>query len=653
MNQTHSRTDGSPVKTVTIKGQQYPALDSRYDPRQFGAELRKAYPGLVTIPFTIGLDKEDDKVVAPRKWKDDKDGWKDWTVSTYPEGTTHVGIIPASVGFVCIDIDEGGRECAMKLRKLLKCDYPVMPSRSRDAWHMYVPCKDVPRSRTGAKVGWKAAGGGGELVSGTVIFCHWKVVQDYINALDVHRSVPLKMQTIYEALGIESPSENGVPKPQKTRTRKKADANANATHTQQVTESVYSRFVELYGPFTKTGGNTWRGACPVCSPDMSQGDRFRIHQDYSGFYCDKCFPDWSSDATKANRNKAVAALGIPAPFGASKQAFHAWRFARLRKGDLFRANNTWYRYDADEGIWNVDELDAATGAVRDMYPTYAEKYAKGILNYGAADGEGEYLARRLGDLDARNDLVACGGGKVLQIVGKNVHITDAKPGMLLTKKLGAAPDTDAEKMDYWKGLIQDWTGNKESAECLQSVIGLGMFGRATRHKIVLFMEGQTNTGKTTFAEVIKAAFADYGIAADETFSRYNNREKHLRQGSLHGKRLALIPDLGPGQKLDSGMLKTVSGGDSLTGRKLNRDTFDFQPQCLILGASNDLPAPDKTDAALKDRLKVIPFERQFTKGQDMIPGLRTTLKTEYLGTIIEWDILLAAGIHPMVVSLPS
>ncbi|MDE2726362.1 MAG: phage/plasmid primase, P4 family, partial [Gemmatimonadota bacterium] len=275
-------------------------------------------------------------------------------------------------------------------------------------------------------------------------------------------------------------------------------------------------------------------------------------------------------------------------------------------------------------------------AVRDMYPTYAEKYAKGILNYGAADGEGEYLARRLGDLDARNDLVACGGGKVLQIVGKQVKITDAEPGMLLTQKLGAAPDTDTEKMDYWKGLIQDWTGCKESAECLQSVIGLSMFGRATRHKIVLFMEGQTNTGKTTFAEVIKAAFADYGIAADETFSRYNNREKHLRQGSLHGKRLALIPDLGPGQKLDASMLKTVSGGDSLTGRKLNRDTFDFQPQCLILGAANDLPAPDTMDAAIKDRWKVIPFERQFTKDQDMIEGLKTRLKDEYLGVVVEW-----------------
>ncbi|MDE2725498.1 MAG: phage/plasmid primase, P4 family, partial [Gemmatimonadota bacterium] len=192
------------------------------------------------------------------------------------------------------------------------------------------------------------------------------------------------------------------------------------------------------------------------------------------------------------------------------------------------------------------------------------------------------------------------------------------------------------KLDYWKDLILSWTGNEPAADCLQMVIGLALFGWATRHKIVLFMEGRTNTGKTTFAEAVKAAFGDYGIAADETFAANNPREKHLRQGSLHGKRLALIPDLGPGQKLDASMLKTVSGGDSLTGRKLNHDPFDFQPQCLILGASNDLPAPDKTDAALKDRLKVIPFERQFTKGQDMIPGLRTTLKTEYLGTIIEW-----------------
>ena len=616
MSTTTSRTDGSPDH------------QDRYSPdnyiRPFTADqlqiVRECFPDLHFITARgTGTDKEAKRPVAG--WE----GWKDGNAAKLTlrqlKTAKLIGVVPWTAGLLCIDIDSGGQKTADRFCDLYRMQSYKVPSRRPDGWHVYIKV-DVGFPNQN----WEYFGGKGDTRGKDGYIICWSPDEFTAMCQALKGVKPVGTAALRRALQIDGAEpENGVPKPQKTRTRK--ETGASLRRKRLWVQTVLERYEEVNGPLTEKS-TAYRGACPCCGG----GSRFYVRKDMSGFFCSKCFPDWKG-SNEAKRDEVLDVLGIPNPYGKSSQTFYAWLLTRQLNGRRFCADKYWYEYRTESGLWKKEENNDTLQEAMALHPDLGVRAIEGCLKVANSR---VWLGKQMQDLDARNDLVACGGGKVLQIVGKTVQITDAEPGMLLTRKLGAAPDQDAEKMDYWKGLVQDWTGCKDSAVCLQSVIGLGLFGRATEHKIVLFMEGQTNTGKTTFAEVVKAAFGDYGIAADETFSAYNNREKHLRQGSLHGKRLALIPDLGPGQKLDASMLKNVSGGDSLTGRKLNRDTFQFKPQCLILGASNDLPAPGTVDAAIKDRWKVIPFERQFTKGQDMIEGLKTRLKDEYLGVVVEW-----------------
>ena len=275
-------------------------------------------------------------------------------------------------------------------------------------------------------------------------------------------------------------------------------------------------------------------------------------------------------------------------------------------------------------------------AVREAFPGRGINWYNAVLRHSRS-GE-DVLIRKVKDVDANNDLVACGNGQVMRIEGKRVHVEPARADMLLTKKLGAPPDADAEKLAKWEGYVLDWTGDQDTARCLQILTGLSLFGRVVKLKSVTFLEGTKNTGKTTFTDCLLEAFGDYGRSCADVFDYYNRRDRELKLGELPGIRLALIPDFDG--KLNAQIVKPVSGGDVEKGRVLHGQPFTFSPQCWIIGCSNELPAPSKTDAALKDRLKVIPFERQFREGTaDRVEDLKSVVKATMLGTMIEWGRL--------------
>jgi phage/plasmid-associated DNA primase len=87
------------------------------------------------------------------------------------------------------------------------------------------------------------------------------------------------------------------------------------------------------------------------------------------------------------------------------------------------------------------------------------------------------------------------------------------------------------------------------------------------------------------------------------------------KGRLRGNRFILASETSNSARLDEALIKELTGGDTLTGAKLHGDSFDFSPTHTIWLACNHLPAIKDETVAMWSRVKVIPFRKIFTDGE--------------------------------------
>lgn len=89
--------------------------------------------------------------------------------------------------------------------------------------------------------------------------------------------------------------------------------------------------------------------------------------------------------------------------------------------------------------------------------------------------------------------------------------------------------------------------------------------------------------------------------------------------------------------LDWTLLKTLTGGDTLAGAELYKNTEGFQPSHTLILTTNDRPKLPPT-VAFKERLRFVPFNGDFSKSKDFT--VEDDLAREMPGIL--WQLIKAA-----------
>jgi putative DNA primase/helicase len=76
---------------------------------------------------------------------------------------------------------------------------------------------------------------------------------------------------------------------------------------------------------------------------------------------------------------------------------------------------------------------------------------------------------------------------------------------------------------------------------------------------------------------------------------------------LRGVRAAFMNETSQGSRFDEAKLKDLTGGDTLTGRFLHQEFFDFPPTHKLVIRGNHKPVIAGTDDGIWRRLRLIPF----------------------------------------------
>ena len=215
------------------------------------------------------------------------------------------------------------------------------------------------------------------------------------------------------------------------------------------------------------------------------------------------------------------------------------------------------------------------------------------------------------------------------------------PKQLITKLCPVKYDPDAH-LPLWDNFLATATNaDIELMLFLQKATGYSLTGSTAEEKL-FFVHGPAASGKSTFLEAIKSAMGEYAQVADfETFLQRNQTGGARNDiAALAGARMVVSIETDEGKRLAEGLVKTLTGGDTVRSRFLYRESFEFEPQFKLWLAANDAPRVRDNDTAIWRRILRVPFEHVIDPA-DRDPKVKATLKNPRVAgaAILRWAML--------------
>ncbi len=162
----------------------------------------------------------------------------------------------------------------------------------------------------------------------------------------------------------------------------------------------------------------------------------------------------------------------------------------------------------------------------------------------------------------------------------------------------------------WEEALKVWLPNPQEIECAQIAAGYSFTGLVDEEKFFCLF-GPEASGKTTFVEGVKMVAGNYARTSDfETFLK----KKHANGGGargdiarLKGARIVTSSETNDGTELGAGLIKNITGKETITARHMYKQEFEFMPTFKLWLVANHPPYIDPDDGAMWRRLIRLPF----------------------------------------------
>jgi putative DNA primase/helicase len=215
---------------------------------------------------------------------------------------------------------------------------------------------------------------------------------------------------------------------------------------------------------------------------------------------------------------------------------------------------------------------------------------------------------------------------------------EAKQTDYITKYAGVTYDPNA-RCENWEKFMDKYTcGDKELAAYHQRRWGYILTGSAAEEVLFIMCGGGAN-GKTTDRETLRTLLGNYAITADASLMM------ERKQGSgptpeiarLHGKRLVVVSESEENQKLNEQRIKYLTSNESITGRGMYKDFFDFMPTHKTVLTTNHRPIIYGTDEGIWRRIHYIESKMVINKN-DKVKDFREKYLYPELPGILNWAL---------------
>jgi len=212
-----------------------------------------------------------------------------------------------------------------------------------------------------------------------------------------------------------------------------------------------------------------------------------------------------------------------------------------------------------------------------------------------------------------------------------------------TKQAGAAiaPSTDCPTWTkFLDEIMASATGEQrpQLVSYLQRLCGYCLTG-STKEQIFCILWGKGSNGKSTFIEVIRHVMGDYAeTTRPETIMAKDRSAIPNDIAALAGARLITTAETNKGTRLNEGLVKELTGGDTISARFLNKEFFDFNPVFKLMLLTNNRPIIKGTDEGIWRRIHLIPFEAHFSKENGNIDKDLKSKLIDEADAILSWMV---------------
>jgi len=243
---------------------------------------------------------------------------------------------------------------------------------------------------------------------------------------------------------------------------------------------------------------------------------------------------------------------------------------------------------------------------------------------------------------------------------RDFNYREHRPDDFLSKISNVVFDADAHCERWDKFIGEVMKGNVDTARFLQKALGYTLTGDTSQECFFILYGSTTRNGKGTTMETILHMLGDYGRTAQpETVAQKLNTHgggPSEDVARLKGARFVNMSEPEKGLRLNSALVKQITGGDTVTARFLHQNSFEYKPEYKLFISTNHLPRVTDDSIFASGRVKLIPFERHFSENEQD-KGLKGFFKQEEnISGIFNWlakglSLLQAEGLkQPRAVS---
>ncbi|MFD7490840.1 phage/plasmid primase, P4 family [Streptomyces sp. NPDC059832] len=194
----------------------------------------------------------------------------------------------------------------------------------------------------------------------------------------------------------------------------------------------------------------------------------------------------------------------------------------------------------------------------------------------------------------------------------------------------------------WENFLRDTFGDDEkgleTTRFLHLLLGYSITGDVGA-QILPFLYGSGANGKSVLLEVMTQILGDYANAAPPGFLMEKGKftEHSTELTELHGRRIVVCSELKPNDKFNEARVKLLTGGDTITARRMRQNFFTFTPTHKLWLLGNHRPEVGTGGHAFWRRMRIIPFERR-VPDERKIDNLAAELVRDEGPGILHWLI---------------
>lgn len=334
-------------------------------------------------------------------------------------------------------------------------------------------------------------------------------------------------------------------------------------------------------------------------------------------------------------------------------------FALIFK-DIFRyapKRKAWFYYDGKR--WIKDEGNMVISSACKQYVGRVDAYARTYIPF---DDDNNWLHRNalmLYKLPVREKMIK----DAQTLFPIDVDEFDSNPYLLnlengtfdlkkgefrehraddLITKLAPVEFNQGATLDRWDSFIlQIMSEDREKAEFLQKALGYSLSGSTNEECMFILYGATTRNGKGTLMESVLGVVGDYGKSVKpETIAIANKSSNSHSEdiARLQGVRLANISEPPKNMFLNSALVKSLTGGDTINARFLHENSFEFKPQFKLFVNTNYLPKIDDATVFMSNRIHIIPFDRHFSADEQEKTLKEQFSSSEAKSAILNWLI---------------